>query len=259
VYGLVKSGKTVFNEYLAKAYDHHLIDFNVFITKIKEMKAGPEGDAESIVVTPEILCEELKILLKTIPFNKKICIDNIINSVLTQTSQIELLFNILGTPRFFFNLVCHEIPLKDRYLKLIMGKEEGGEMSPEETEEWTKVQDIHTQIINLFKEKAYKTVNVNTNYSVEKSLKGFDANFGRNFIVIKHEYDINIEKTLLLLATTYKALYVNVPALIYKQFYLNNNWAERLEKNYNKKRLLNHDTEEKSLDYQIYYKYNPIR
>ena len=54
-----------------------------------------------------------------------------------------------------------------------------------------------------------------------KSKQIFDAKYGINFIIVKHEYDIVIEKTLQLFCARNKILYINVPYLIYCHFYEN--------------------------------------
>jgi hypothetical protein len=95
-------------------------------------------------------------------------------------------------------------------------------------------------------------VKVNTTNSVLKTKLLFDQIFGVNVIVFKHDYHLNLDNLLYYFCAIHKVLFVNVPYIIYRQFYLNNSWARRLESGYNKKSLKDEDSK------NIYYNYNPI-
>jgi adenylate kinase family enzyme len=255
VYGLPNSGKTFLNKYLETKYDHYRIDLEEFITKVKEVKAGEDGNPDDIVLTPENLYAELEEQLKKIPKGKKICIDNLINSVLKNEKHIEGLFNVFGSPRFFYNTVCNELPLMDRYKAK---NEIGDEMSEEQVQAFNDDNVLHQKIVDLIKSRAYYTVSVDTNYSISLSGAKFDKNFGKNIILLKNDYDITVDNTLSLLSVAYRALYINVPELIHRQFYSNNEWAKKLERTFSKKTLKHFVGEKPCRLYQITYKYNPI-
>ena len=91
-----------------------------------------------------------------------------------------------------------------------------------------------------------------------KSKQLFDSQYGINFIIIKHEYDICIEKTLQLFCTRNKILYINVPKLIYSHFYENDSNSQKLESVYGKKELGISCSNPNNFDESVYYKYNPI-
>jgi adenylate kinase family enzyme len=255
VYGLPGSGKTFINTHLVSKYDHYMIDLTAFIQKIKEEKAGEDGNPDDIIVTPESLNVELREHLKKVPKGKKICLDNLINPVLTELKHVEGLFNVFGSPRFFYNCVCNDLPLKDRFKEK---NEITDDLSEEQLEEFVKNNEIHQKIVELIQSKAFKTVQVDTNYSKTHSASKFDKNFGKNIILVKNDYDINVDLTLTVLSVAYRTLYINVPDLIFRQFYLNNEWARRLEKSFSKKKLLNFNADKCNKLYQLSYKYNPL-
>jgi len=79
-----------------------------------------------------------------------------------------------------------------------------------------------------------------------------------NFIIVKHEYDICLEKTLELFCARHRILYINVPKLIYNHFYENDSESKQLEKVYGKKELGVSCKNPYNFDESVYYKYNPI-
>jgi len=78
-------------------------------------------------------------------------------------------------------------------------------------------------------------VDCNKNEGISKL--NFDYEFGRNCIVIKHDYDINIEKTLQLFCTRERMLYINVPKIIYNHFYENDETAKKIRRSIWKKKI----------------------
>ena len=91
-----------------------------------------------------------------------------------------------------------------------------------------------------------------------KSRQLFDSKYGINFIIVKHEYDIIIEKTLELFCARNKILYINVPYLIYCHFYENDSTSKKLEGVYGKKKLGVECKNPYEFNEMLYYKYNPI-
>jgi adenylate kinase family enzyme len=252
-YGLPFAGDTLINGHLEKNYRHKLIDLNKFIEQIKIQKAGAEGDPESIVVDLQMLLTEFKEYLKEIPKNQKICIENLLNPVIVDYDGASKFMEILGRPRFFFEIFCTETALIDKYKTK---NEIADEIGEEQKAEFEKSLEIPKKIIELLREFSYKTIKIDTSFSDWKSLNNFDFNFGRNLIVVKHDYSICLENSLYLAAAAHRVLYVNVPYLIYRQFYLNNSWAERLENSYDKKNLNIPDFDD--FERKIYKVYNPL-
>ena len=252
-YGLPFAGDSLINGHLEKNYRHKLIDLNKFIEQIKVQKAGAEGDPESITVDMPMLLTEFKAYLSEIPKNQKICIENLLNPVIVDYDGVSKFMEVLGKPRFFFEIFCNETALIDKYKTKNEIAEDLGE---EQKAEFDKSLEIPKKIVELLRDFAYKTIKIDTSFSEWKSLNNFDFNFGRNLIVIKHDYSISIDNCLYLTAASNKILYVNVPYLIYKQFYLNNSWAERLENCYDKKTLKIDDFDD--FERRIYKTYNPL-
>lgn len=252
-YGLPFAGDALINSHLEKNYKHKVIDLVKFIEQIKIAKAGPEGDPESITVDVPMLLSEFEKYIKEIPKNQKICLENILNPVITDLDGVAKILMILGRPRYFFEIFCNEVALLDKFK---VKNEIAEDLSEEQKAEFDKNQEIPKKIIEFLKNLAYKTVKIDTSFSEWKSLNNFDYNFGRNIIVIKHDYSINIENAIYMSAAANKILYVNVPFLIYKQFYLNNSWKEKLENLYNKKMLDIEDFDD--FERRIYKTYNPL-
>jgi len=252
-YGLPFAGDALINSHLEKNYKHKVIDLVKYIEQIKISKAGPEGDPESITVDLNMLLTEFKNYVKEIPKNQKISVENLLNPVITDLDAVTKFLEILGRPRYFFEIFCNEVALVDKF----KAKNEIAEdLNEEQKAEFEKNQEIPKKIIDLLKNYAYKTVKIDTSFSEWKSLNNFDYNFGRNLIVIKHDYSLNIDNSLYMIAAANKILYVNVPYLIYKQFYLHNSWKEKLENSYCKKNLAIEDFDD--FERRIYKTYNPL-
>lgn len=200
-----------------------------------------------------MLLTEFKNFIKDIPKNQKICVENLLNPIIIDLDGVTKFLEILGRPRYFFEIFCNEVALIDKYK---VKNEIAEELSEDQKAEFEKAQEIPKKIIDLLKNYAYKTVKIDTSFSEWKSLNNFDYNFGRNMIVIKHDYSLNLDNSLYLTAASNKILYVNVPFLIYKQFYLHSSWKERLENSYSKKILNIEDFDD--FERKIYKTYNPL-
>lgn len=252
-YGMPNAGENLINSHLEKNYKHKVIDMIKYIESLKNAKAGPDNDPESIVVDLPMLLAEFKNYIKDIPKTQKICVENLINPVTNDLDSIIEILKILGKPRYFFEIFCNEIPLIDKY----KAKNEIAEdLSEEQKIEFERAMEIPKKIVEFVKINAYKTIKIDTSFSEAKSLNNFDYNFGRNLLVIKHDYQTNIDNVLYLIAAANKILYVNVPYLIYRQFYLNNQWAQKLQNSYNKKELRIDDYQD--FERKIYKVYNPL-
>ena len=247
------AGENLINSHLEKNYKHKVIDMIKYIESLKNAKAGADNDPESIVVDLPMLLAEFKNYIKDIPKNQKICVENLINPVTNDLDSVIEILKILGKPRYFFEIFCNEIPLTDKY----KAKNEIVEdLNEEQKIEFERAMEIPKKIVEFLKNNAYKTIKIDTSFSEAKSLNNFDYNFGRNLIVIKHDYQANIDNVLYLIAAANKILYVNVPYLIYRQFYLNNLWAQKLQNSYNKKELRIDDYQD--FERKIYKVYNPL-
>ena len=172
----------------------------------------------------------------------------------TYEKAIEII-NTIGKFRNLYEITCDEKTLINRYKAKEGIAEDLGE---EQMTAFKETLDKPTKLLEEIKKLCANVIPVNTDASEEKTKLLFDFSFGRNFIVIKHEYDINIEKNLELFAAKNKLLYINVPKLLYKHFAENDEISKKLEDSYGKKTLTNEITDESNFEGYIYYKYNPI-
>ena len=115
------------------------------------------------------------------------------------------------------------------------------------------------KLLEDIKLKSANIIQIDCNESEIKSIQKFDAKYGINLILIKHDYELIIEKNLELFAAKNKILYINVPKLIYKHFYNNDTYAKKLESTYGRKPLKSDIKNSEDWDENIYYKYNPIK
>jgi adenylate kinase family enzyme len=258
-YGMPLSGKSTINNHLKTNYNYTMINFVDFIVELKRIKGNeqdPPQEAEATELTYPELLEGFKKYINSLPLNRKICLENIFgapNELITEVDQVKKLFEITGKPRQFFEITCRDEVLMDRW-KEVKGITE--DVQEEQKAEFVETLDKPKKICEFLKSISYKTIPIDTNYSAFKSKMIFDANFGRNLIVIKHDYNLGIDNHLYLFAACKQMLVVNVPRLIYKQFYLNNEHARRLEDSYCKRQLnLEGGLNEELM---IYNKYNPI-
>ena len=261
VYGPPQTGKTSLAKHLKLKYNFDLLDFKELTEKVKKTKIDPENPDAEPEITFQDLIQGLKNYLSNLPPRKKIVIDNIFipggaDGFLIDTIEkaIEIL-NIIGNLR---NLYEIEVPEKD-LLNMYKAKEgiteeitEEQKIAFEETLEKPNklLEEIKTHCANVIKVKREETE--------EKAKKVFDSQYNINFILLKHEYDICLEKSLALFCARNKVLYINVPQLIYNHFYENDEEAKLLEGVYGKKPLKENCKDPNNFDEVVYYKYNPI-
>ena len=261
VYGPPQTGKTSLAKHLKLKYNFDLLDFKELTEKVKKTKIDPENPDAEPEITFQDLIQGLKNYLTNLPPRKKIVIDNIFipggaDGFLIDTIEkaIEIL-NIIGNLR---NLYEIEVPEKD-LLNMYKAKEgiteeitEEQKIAFEETLEKPNklLEEIKTHCANVIKVKREETE--------EKAKKVFDSQYNINFILLKHEYDICLEKSLALFCARNKVLYINVPQLIYNHFYENDEEAKLLEGVYGKKPLKENCKDPNNFDEVVYYKYNPI-
>ena len=254
VYGLPYSGKTLICKKLASKYGYNLIDIGEFIEKVKEIKAGPEGDKDSITVEFPMFIEEFKLKLDSIPKSQKVVVDNL-NKIITKPEELTTFLDITGPIRVFYNLNCDLTPLLDRY-KIITGNTD--EMNDEQKEEYTRTNfELPQAYIEIFNKRCIKKIDINTNNSDTKTYDILDQLLGKKIIALSHDYNLEIENTINLLATTHKILYLNVADLIRRQYVMNSDWVPKLKNTYSEKRLLR-DKSRCTKEELIYYDYNPI-
>ena len=261
VYGMPQTGKTTIAKHLKTKYNFELLDFKELIEKIKKTKIDPENpDNEPEIAFPDLV-SGLKNYLNETPFSTKVIIDNIFipnppDPFLIDT--YEKAAEIVGIFGNFKNL--YEIDVDENNLLNKYKTKEGiaEEMTEEQKTAYDESLSGPKKLLELIKSVSANVIKVNCNENETKAKQIFDAQFGINFIVIKHDYDICIEKSLLLFAAKNKILYINVPKLIYNHFYENDSDAKVLESFYGKKSLNVSCKNPNNFEELIYYKYNPI-
>ena len=263
IYGMPQSGKTTFAKHLKEKYSFEIIDFKDVIEKVKKTKIDPENpDAEPEVTFPDLVNYLKKFVKDDSNFNnKKILLDNFFvqNSpepflIDTYEKAIEVI-KLFGK---FRNL--YEIDLEE---KTLINKYKQKEGITEELSEDQKASFLETlanpkKLLEDIRQLSENEIKIKNDEPELKSKQLFDAKYGINFIIVKHEYDIVIEKTLQLFCARNKILYINVPYLIYCHFYENDETAKKLESVYGKKRLGVDCKNPYDFNEMIYYKYNPI-
>ena len=261
VYGLPQSGKTTIAKHLKDKYNFELLDFKELTEKVKKTKIDPENPDAEPEITFQDLTQGLKNYLDALPLKKKIIIDNIFipggpDGFLIDTYEkaVEVL-NIIGN---FRNLYEMDVPEKD--LLNIYKAKEGitEEITEEQKAAFEETLEKPKLLLEEIKKAAANIIKVKREETEEKSKKVFDGQFNVNFIVIKHEYDICLEKSLSLFCARNKVLYINVPKLIYNHFYENDEEAKKLESAYGKQKLRETCKDPDNFDELVYYKYNPI-
>ncbi len=252
VYGLPASGKTCVSKRLTR-YGYTLIDIGDFIEKVKGIKAGPDGDKDSITVEFPMFIEEFQKELENYPKTEKLLVDNL-NKIITKEEELTKFLDVTGPIRKYYNLVCDETPLIDRY-KVTSGTEE---LSDDQKEEYISNNfTLPSTYIEIFTKRCVNKVDINTNNSESKTFEILEQLLGKKLIVLTHDYNLAIESQLYLLATTHKILYVNVPDLIRRQYVENTESVQKLKNTYSQKTLKG-DTSKCTLEELVYYEYNPI-
>ena len=261
VYGPPQSGKTTFAKHLKEKFNFEMLDFKDLIEKVKKTKIDPENPDSEPEVSFKDLVEFLKNYLKNVK-NKKLIIDNIFipggaDPFLIDTfEKANEIVNIFGNFKNLYEMSIDEKNLLSKY-KAKEGITE--EMNEEQKTAYEESLDKPKKLLEAIKLKSANIIKVDCNESEAKSLSKFDKQFGINLIIIKHDYDICLEKTLQLFSAKNKILYINVPRLIYNHFYNNDSYAKKLESTYGRKKLKENIKDSDNFDEVIFYKYNPIK
>ena len=264
VYGPPQSGKSTIIKHLKEKYNFDLLDFKEMIEQVKKTKIDPENpDAEPEITFPDLVAY-LKNYLKN-PKNikgKKLIIDNILIQggaepfLIDTYEKAKELVDIFGNFKNLYEICVDEKNLLAKY-KAKEGITE--EMTEEQKTAYDESMDKPKKLLEDIKSKSANIIQIDCNEPEIKSIQKFDAKFGINLILIKHDYELNIEKNLELFSAKNKVLYINVPKLIYNHFYNNDSFAKKLESTYGRKPLKEEAKNPENFDENIYYKYNPIK
>ena len=261
VYGPPQSGKTTMAKHLKEKYNFEMLDFKDLIEQVKKAKIDPENpDAEPEIAFQDLI-EFLKNYLKNIK-NKKLIVDNVFipggaDPFLIDTyEKAKEIISIFGNFKTLYEISVDENNLLNKY-KAKEGIAE--EMNEEQKAAYDEYLDKPKKLLDDIKAKTANIIKVDCNEPEIKSLQKFDKQFGINLIVIKHDYDICLEKTLQLFSAKNKALYINVPRLIYNHFYNNDSYAKKLESSYGRKKIIENIKDPDNFDEVVFYKYNPIK
>ena len=263
IYGMPQSGKTTFAKHLKEKYSFELLDFKEVIEKVKKTKIDPENPDSEPEINFQDLINYLKNFLKNDTFfkNKKILLENffIQNSpepylIDTYEKAIEII-KLFGKFRNFYEIETEEKTLIDKY------KQKEGiteELSEDQKASFLETLEKPKKLVEDIRQISENIIKIKCDEPELKSKQLFDSKYGINFIIIKHEYDIIIEKTLQLFCARNKILYINVPYLIYNHFYENDEFSQKLEGVYGKRQLGVECKNPYNFDEMLYYKYNPI-
>ena len=263
IYGMPQSGKTTFAKHLKEKYSFELLDFKEVIEKVKKTKIDPENPDAEPEINFQDLINYLKNFLKNDTFfkNKKILLENffIQNSpepylIDTYEKAIEII-KLFGKFRNFYEIETEEKTLIDKY------KQKEGiteELSEDQKASFLETLEKPKKLVEDIRQISENIIKIKCDEPELKSKQLFDSKYGINFIIIKHEYDIIIEKTLQLFCARNKILYINVPYLIYNHFYENDEFSQKLEGVYGKRQLGIECKNPYNFDEMLYYKYNPI-
>ena len=261
VYGPPQSGKTTMVKHLKEKYNFEILDFKDLIEQVKKTKIDPENPDSEPEITFKDLVEFLKKYLKNIK-NKKLIVDNVFipggaDPFLIDTyEKANEIINIFGNFKNLYEISVDENNLLNKY-KAKEGITE--EMNEEQKAAYDESLDKPKKLLEDIKAKSANIIKVDCNEPEIKSLQKFDKQYGINLIVIKHDYDICLEKTLQLFSAKNKLLYISVPRLIYNHFYNNDVYAKKLESTYGRKKIIENIKDPDNFDEFISYKYNPIK
>ena len=261
VYGPPQSGKTTMAKHLKEKYNFEMLDFKDLIEQVKKTKIDPENPDAEPEITFQDLGEFLKNYLKNIK-NKKLIIDNIFipggaDPFLIDTyEKAKEIINIFGNFKTLYEISVDKTNLLNKY-KAKEGIAE--EMNEEQKAAYDESLDKPKKLLEDIKAKSANIIKVDCNEPEIKSIQKFDKQFGINLIVIKHDYDVCLEKSLQLFSARNKLLYINVPRLIYNHFCNNDSYAKKLESTYGRKKIIENIKDPDNLDEVIFYKYNPIK
>jgi len=261
IYGMPQTGKTSLAKYFKDNFGFELLDFKELTERIKKTKVDPENPEGEVEITFPDLVKGLKDYLKITPLNKRIIVDNIFiqNSpdpflIDTYEKALEVI-KAIGNFRNLYLIDIDEKTLIARY-KAKEGITE--ELTEDQKAAFNETLDKPKKLLEDIRKISNCTINIKYGTSLPNTIKTVKDEIGYNFIIIKHEYDISLEKTLKLFAARNKLLYVNVPKLIYEHFYENDEDAKKLEGFYGKKDLKIGCINNNDIEEIIYYKYNPV-
>ena len=261
IYGMPQTGKSSLAKYFKENFGFELLDFKELTEKVKKTKVDPENPEAEVEINFQDLVKGLKDYLNNTPLNKRIIVDNIFiqNSpdpflIDTYEKALEIIKTI-GSFRNLYLIDIDEKTLIDRY-KLKEGITE--EITEDQKAAFNETIDKPKKLLKDIKNISNYTINLKYGNTLMNTIKIVNEDIGYNFIIIKHEYDISIEKTLKLFSARNKLLYINVPKLIYEHFYENDEEAKKLEGFYGKKNLKKECKNQDSIEELIYYKYNPV-
>ena len=261
VYGPPQSGKTIIAKHLKEKYNFEMLDFKELIEQVKKTKVDPENPDAEPEITFQDLVGFLKNYLKNIK-NKKLIVDNVFipggaDPFLIDTyEKANEIINIFGNFKTLYEISVDENNLLNKY-KAKEGIAE--EMNEEQKTAYEESLDKPKKLLEYIKSKSANIIKVDCNEPEIKSIQKFDKQFGINLIVIKHDYDICLEKSFQLFAAKNRVLYINVPKLIYNHFYNNDSFAKKLESTYGRKKLIENIKDPENFDEMVFYKYNPIK
>ena len=263
IYGMPQSGKTTFAKHLKEKYSFEILDFKDVIEKVKKTKIDPENPEAEPEINFQDLINYLKNFLKDDNYfkQKKILLDNFFvqNSpepflIDTYEKAIEVI-KMFGKFRNLYEVELEEKTLIDKY------KQKEGiteELSEDQKAAFLETLANPKKLLEDIKSSSENVIKIKNDEPELKSKQLFDSKYGINFIIIKHEYDIIVEKTLHLFCARNRILYINVPYLIYSHFYENDSTSQKLEAVYGKKKLGVDCKNPYDFNEMIYYKYNPI-
>ena len=263
IYGMPQSGKTTFAKHLKEKYGFEILDFKDVIEKVKKTKIDPENPEAEPEINFQDLVNYLKNFLKDDNYfkQKKILLDNFFvqNSpepflIDTYEKAIEVI-KMFGKFRNLYEVELEEKTLIDKY------KQKEGiteELSEDQKAAFLETLANPKKLLEDIKSSSENVIKIKNDEPELKSKQLFDSKYGINFIIIKHEYDIIVEKTLQLFCARNRILYINVPYLIYSHFYENDSTSQKLEAVYGKKKLGVDCKNPYNFNEMIYYKYNPI-
>ncbi|MCQ2820711.1 MAG: ATP-binding protein, partial [archaeon] len=262
VYGMPYSGKTTMARHLAGKHHFTLLDFNKLIKMVKKSKVPPDEpdtDPESIEITFDDLIEGLKKYIETETKGKRIIVDNFFNpkgTMIETPEKAKKILSTIGQFRCLYEVTNEEETTLNKY-KAKEGITE--EITDEQKEAFTQFLSVPKDLLEMIKGLSCNIIPIKADGKPPVTKKEFDSKNSTNFIIIKHRYDINIEKIMERFAFSHKMLYINVPKLIYTHFLKNDPFSKKLESKYGKKQLKNEiKDKENDFDGFIYYKYNPI-
>ena len=264
VYGPPQSGKTTMVKHLKEKYNYEILDFKEMIEKVKKTKVDPENPEQE----PEIVFPDLVAFLKNYISNsknisgKKIIIDNILIQggaepfLIDSYEKAKEIIDIFGNFKNLYEIFVDEKNLLNKY-KAKEGINE--EMTEEQKNAYEESLDKPRKLLEDIKLKSANIIKIDCNENEIKSIQKFDEKHDINLILIKHDYEINLENILEIFSAKNKILYINVPKLIYNHFYNNDTFAKKLESSYGVKPFKECVKNPENKDELIYYKYNPIK